>query len=517
MPEPDIRPEERLLAALLRHPKSAPRVSIEATHLWFLSPILGIAFDAAVNYACESGAAPTREILLELMGRRSPESRLAHSEALIRIWAIPAGPDEAQHIPYFCQALETDWKARTAKQVMLAAADMLDKGRVYDAVESLQRDIAIPLTKFTGGEFSRDFGAFWNEYERIEKDPSLRQGVQLGFKTIDDATKGHFNKELWVMVGGSGVGKSLWLGQVAINAATTGKRVLLITVENSYEAYMRRIYSNACGIDYQDLKTAALSGSDKARLFEGIANVPESFHLEVIHMNPPCCARDILNIMRSSKTRYDYLVVDQITNMAPNHPKDFRVMDWRWYSQVALELRTLGGSVYDGRGIPVHTAVHAAGGTTDKKELTTDDTALAKSIGYHADAMLYLTKKDNEYLVGKSKLRDAHFEPFTVFPTWSRWRISEEPPTTGYGRTVEDAQADTNPKPAKEDPSVSFDIDALEREITEQNTRDDAAALIGQTVPLDFVPSFPPVDVAPIAPPIAPYIPPKSTDDEDGI
>jgi hypothetical protein len=49
---------------------------------------------------------------------------------------------------------------------------------------------------------------------------------------------------------------------------------------------------------------------------------------------------------------------------SPNHPADFKVMDWRWYSQIALELRVLGNIVYNGRGIPVHTAVHAAGGTT---------------------------------------------------------------------------------------------------------------------------------------------------------
>lgn len=502
MPAPEIRPEERLLGALLRNPKAAPDVSIRASALWFLSPTLETAFTAAVEYACESGAAPTRAILLELMGRRSPSDQASHAPAVDRILALPAPQDEAKHIPYYCELLERDWKSRTAKSVMLAAADMLDKGEIDLAVESLQKDLSIPLTRFTKSELGSDFGAFWSDYERIAKDPARRFGVPVGFRTVDEATKGHFNKELWVMVGGAGVGKSLWLGQVAVNTSLSRKRVLLVTIENSREAYMRRLYSNICDVQYQDLKTASLSEGEKEKLFTGIASLPQDFCLEVVHMEPPCCARDIVNIMRSAGRAYDYLIVDQITNMSPNHPRDFKVMDWRWYSQIALELRVIASFMYSGRGIPVHTAVHASGGTTDKKELTTDDTALAKSIGYHADGMLYITRKDGEFLLGKSKLRDAHFEPFQVFPSWHNWRLAEEPSKEKYGQTVDEGSS--SPAPASGEPT--FDVDALERESLELAARDTEVAAMGETVPEDFTPQAPP---PPSAAPDAGGIDPK--------
>jgi hypothetical protein len=255
---------------------------------------------------------------------------------------------------------------------------------------------------------------------------------------------------------------------------------------------MRRLYSNISGVPYQDLKTASLNDHHKGQLMESIASLPEDFCLEIVHMNPPCCPRDILNIMRSSGKAYDYLIVDQITNMAPNHPRDFKVMDWRWYSQIALELRVLADVIYGGRGIPVLTAVHAAGGTTDKKELTTDDTALAKSIGYHADGMLFFTRKDGEYVIGKSKLRDAFFEPFSVYPTWDNWTVREEPPQARYGNNLDDA-----PAPSRSEKAVEFDVDALERESLSQNTKDDQIASMGETVPDDFVPVAPPIMAAP--------------------
>lgn len=483
MPEPEIRPEERLLAALLRNPKKAPEVSIRASHTWFMSPSLEVAFESACEYACERGASPTRDMLLEMMTRRRPEFREAHPEALKRVYAVQAAPDEAQHVSYYCEALERDWKARTVKAAMMAAADMLDKSEIDGAIAALQKDIAIPLTRYSRAELGADFNSFWLDYERTARDPDLRFGVPTGFRTIDEATRGQFRKELWVMVGGPGVGKSLWLGQLAVNAAAAKKKVLLVTIENSRETFMRRLYSNLCQVDYKDLKTASLTEADKEKLFEGIAGLPKDYCLEVVHMEPPCCARDIVNVMRTAERGFDFLVVDQITNMAPNHPKEFRVMDWRWYSQIALELRVLGSIVYDGRGVPVHTAVHAAGGTTDKKELTTDDTALAKSIGYHADAMLYFTRKDAEYRIGKSKLRDSHFDPFEVFPVWSNWRLSEEPPREKYGSTID---GDRQERP--HNPDTDFDVEALERETLAMEAADKAAAKKGSTVPDDFVP-----------------------------
>jgi DnaB helicase-like protein len=494
MPDPEVRPEERLLAVLLRNPKSAPDISMRAHFTLFQSPILSTAFDVAVNYCCETGSAPTREILLDLMGRRDPDGRLAHGPALDRIKAIGPTVDEDKHVAYYCELLERDWKRRTVEQATLAAAEMLDKGQVDEAIESIQARVNMPITKYTKSELGSDFNAFWADYEDIARDPRRRFGVKTGFRMIDDATHGHFRKELWVVVGGSGVGKSLFLGQIACTAARAPERVLLVTIENSLDAYRRRLYSNLCEVPYDDLKTASLSDAMRSRLMEGIAALPPEFCLEVVHMTPPCCARDILNIMRAAPKAYDYLIVDQITNMAPNHQKDFKVMDWRWYSQIALELRIVGDIAYNLRGIPVLTAVHAAGGTTDKKELTTDDTALAKAIGYHADGMLYFTKKDGEYVIGKSKLRDAFFEPFQVFPIWEHWALSEQPPAQKYGQTVDQAQQAAAPAPAAPrpgGPDTSFDPDAIERQAMEAEARDLMLASQGETIPDDFVPEPP--------------------------
>ena len=506
MNEPStVRPEDRVLAVLLRNPKKAPEISIRASHIWFASPILSVAFDVAVDYACESGVSPTKEMLIDLMGRRDPENKKSHPEALARVYAIPPSKDEDQHVSYYCEQLEREWKGRVAKSVMLAAADMLDKGNVDGAVESLQKDIAIPVTNFTKSSLALDFNAFWDDYKRIEKDPSRREGVKIGFPTIDEATRGHFNKELIVTVGGSGVGKSLLMGQVAVNVAGTqfkdmlsgklrSRRVLLVTIENSKEAYLRRLYSNVCSVPYQGLKTASLSEDNQGKLMEGIAMLPNDYCLDVVHMTPPCCARDILNIMRAADKAYDYLIVDQITNMAPNNPREFRVMDWRWYSQITLELRVLADISYNHRGIPVLSAVHAAGGTTDKKELTTDDTALAKAIGYHVDALYYFTRKDGEYILGKSKLRDAHFDPVTVYPVWEYWRLQEAPPENQYGTTIDDGP---DAPPQAIDKNLDFNVDELEKEISELNDLENEIASMGQTMPDDFEPELPPATKLP--------------------
>jgi hypothetical protein len=196
--------------------------------------------------------------------------------------------------------------------------------------------------------------------------------------------------------------------------------------------------------------------------------------------------------MRGCKHEFDYLVVDQITNMHPNNRADFKNQDWRSFSQIALELRRLASYAYKNRGIPVLTAVHAAGGTTDKKELTTDDTALAKAITWHAHASLFTTKVDGEYRIGRSKLRDGFFETFLVHPQWEYWALAEEVFRETYGDSVEEAMkaeaAGTKslpmPPQTSIDEEITFDVEELEREI--EASKNVALALVQS---LDVVPA----------------------------
>lgn|SRR5665213_1594852 len=492
MPQPEVREpsaEERLVAILFRHPEAAPEVALRSERVWIESSIVELCYDITCTYACDHGVAPTREILLELMARRSPETEAVHAQALARIDAVPVSLNEEKHISFFCENLERDFKGRIAEKAMYAAAALLGKKDVDGALEALQSGTSTTLTKFSRAELASDFGTFWSEYERRKADPKLRRGVQTGFRVFDEATGGHFRKELGVMVAGQGVGKSLFLGQVAVNAARGGNRVLLITVENNRDTYMRRLYSNIAEVDYHDLKLAQLTPEAESKLFEAVASLPRDFTLEVVHLNPPCSARDIMNIMRANQKAFDYLIVDQITNMFPIHPRDFKTMDWRWYSQIALELRVLGDVVYDSRGIGVLTAVHAAGGTTDKKELSGDDTALSKSIGYHADFMLWFTRPDNEFTIGRSKLRDASFEPFTVYPEWRYWQLRGDDVGNPNHQAI-----------AAQNAATDFDVAELERQDAAARARDLAIVKTGLVIPPEFVPeAIPAAPPAPVA------------------
>ena len=72
--------------------------------------------------------------------------------------------------------------------------------------------------------------------------------MPTGFATIDGRPTNASSKEAWVFVGGQGIGKSLMLGQLSVNAAAAKKRVMLVTIENTRETYMRRLYSNTCQV-----------------------------------------------------------------------------------------------------------------------------------------------------------------------------------------------------------------------------------------------------------------------------
>jgi hypothetical protein len=232
------------------------------------------------------------------------------------------------------------------------------------------------------------------------------------------------------MVGGTGVGKSAFLGQVAINVAKQGKRVLLITIENDQTAYMNRLYSNISGVPYRAFKEALSSPEDRGRWLESMADLPEKFHLKLAWFPEGCNASEILFLLQMMPEEIEYLVIDQITNMNPVNPDQYKPDSWQAMGRIALELKRLGDIAY-GKGLPILTASQASGGVTEKKELSTDDVAMSKQILRHAHIGFYITRVEDVYQAGASKYRDTRIEPFPVFPDFKCWRIADRPADGG--------------------------------------------------------------------------------------
>ena len=92
-----------------------------------------------------------------------------------------------------------------------------------------------------------------------------------GFPFIDTVLGGGFSaKSLYVFMGMPKVGKSLWLGNLAIQASKMGNNVAIITLEMNDRKYAKRIGANMLSIPIGDYSSVA---NDTQTLKKKISNV----------------------------------------------------------------------------------------------------------------------------------------------------------------------------------------------------------------------------------------------------
>ena len=133
-------------------------------------------------------------------------------------------------------------KEKLAMNTLSSIVDKLQNGAVDPSV------IVDKFTKIAGISFLFDKG--YNIYSDVERYiGSLKQNknrLPTGFAEIDKNINGGVlgdGKCLSVVTAPTNMGKSIMLGNIAVNAAKQGKNVLIISLEMSEEVYASRVYA----------------------------------------------------------------------------------------------------------------------------------------------------------------------------------------------------------------------------------------------------------------------------------
>jgi replicative DNA helicase len=108
------------------------------------------------------------------------------------------------------------------------------------------------------------------DYLRKSKNPLLSYGMTTNISSIDDSTGGAHNKELWVLAGATGHGKSVFAINWARHLVWLGFNILFYSLEMSKDKVMRMLYcSHACDskfgrkpLLYNQIKFGNLSNED---------------------------------------------------------------------------------------------------------------------------------------------------------------------------------------------------------------------------------------------------------------
>ena len=151
---------------------------------------------------------------------------------------------------------ETFLKQKAVYQTMMDVVDKCTSGEVDTS------DILSKFEKACGITLSADLGLeFFSEVDTHIKDLTTEEKyIPSNWEWLDRKLGGGFlenGRALYLFAGQTNVGKSIFLGNIAVNVAEQGKTVVLISLEMSELMYAKRISSKVTGINIGDLQTSS--------------------------------------------------------------------------------------------------------------------------------------------------------------------------------------------------------------------------------------------------------------------
>jgi replicative DNA helicase len=174
---------------------------------------------------------------------------------------------------------------------------------------------------------SQRSGRFWTApemvgraYDRIARIAAgeSRAGVPTGIASIDRVTGGWQKSDLIIIAARPSVGKTALATTMAMNAAATGKKIAIFSIEMSSEQIGARMLSASSGVPLQKIRQGVDNGMDLARIAAGVYEV-ERADINVDD-SPAATPGELRSKCRRllSDRGVDLIIVDYLQLMSPD-------------------------------------------------------------------------------------------------------------------------------------------------------------------------------------------------------
>jgi replicative DNA helicase len=217
--------------------------------------------------------------------------------------------DKNINVDELYQNTEIFLKEKAVYHTMLEVVDQpdIDTGKILEKFEAACN---ISLTTEVGLDLFREVNALTNNLT------SEVNYLPTGWDWLNERISGGFLQEgrsLYLFTGETNVGKSIFLGNVAINIAKQGKSVLLVSLEMPEMIYAQRLSSNITKIPLSKLKTEI--PTLKQSLEDYASDNPEARIL--IKEFPPSTVtvgalQSYIKKLRNKGHKFDAIVVDYV-------------------------------------------------------------------------------------------------------------------------------------------------------------------------------------------------------------
>ena len=213
----------------------------------------------------------------------------------------------------------------------------LEKGNFPSIVERMKEAVNINFDKDLGLSV-KDLAEGLSVLREAEDET---RSISLGWNCMDDVFGRIRPGELFVFAGVPGIGKTIWLGSVAMNNFLQGKNVVVITLETSPKRLLSRYYQSL----FHKSKTQLITDDIDV---ETVGNLlPETGDVIIKQFGANTASASDMSAFMSDLVMYknfkpDLVIVDYILITKTNSDDISAENTYKYYKKVTEELRNLG-------------------------------------------------------------------------------------------------------------------------------------------------------------------------------
>ena len=364
-----------------------------------------IIFQEISSFIQQYNKLATKEILSIEVEKRSDINDTIFAEIVDMISSLE---DEVGELDWLIDSTEKWCRDRAIYLALMESiqlADGKDESKGRDAIPSILSDaLSVSFDNHVGHDYLQDYEKRFESYHRKE------DRIPFDLEYFNKITKGGLpNKTLNIALGGTGVGKSLFMCHVASSALIEGKNVLYITLEMAEEKIAERIDANLLNINIQDITDLPKPIFDTK--VESLAKKTQG--TLIIKEYPTASAhsghfKSLLNELALKKSfRPDIIFVDYLNICASSRYRaNGNVNSYSYIKAIAEELRGLAVEA----NLPIVSATQTTRSGYGSSDVELTDTSESFGLPATADLMFALISTEeletlNQIMVKQLKNR----------------------------------------------------------------------------------------------------------------
>mgnify|MGYP000040090384 CR=1 FL=1 len=441
--------EKYFFAYIMENPKFFHRVE----PMSFKNSKIKFIYDKIRDYYLKQDKpiVPSNPKIFELIRLHDPDGDAIATDYLKSMLSVDIGNlVQGADDDYLKKSFYSWCTSNTMKSQMYQAIDMLrDMNEIdYNNTELVAGKLREAMSNATLMNYDdEDLGLdFFDPESHIQNTEESK--ISSGWSSIDELLNGGWSrKTLNIIIGGSNSGKSLWLGNVGVNAAEAGRNVLYVTLEMADKEVIKRMGSKwlKIPIDNYDEKSkdkifmqrklkelTTRSSLNDDNIFGG--SMGQIFVKEF--PSGTCSVDDVDNHIKhleeSKGIKIDMVVLDYLTIMAEKKGDNSLFSNGKYLSN---GLRAIAQR----RNLAMVTAMQIGKDAQNAPDINIQDMSESKAIFENADSIFGLVRTsamrlENKYILKLLKLRNGAFK-------WEKTSFDLDP---NYLSIINDKKLDFN-------------------------------------------------------------------------